>query len=227
MVIHLLKSKKLTNLGCPPSSHVIDREINTKVVLLCLSSFKSSPMLSVLLSVEELELLVIPYCHVFENHLHFLSLWLICPSTSSSYHQAMVPILHHIVITNFHPVLCRCLIFHSFSFTSRTEHVPKHPSKLNFMKLSFQRAIVRMKRVPNKRVVPILLRRCNCPRLISDCATLNVFAISPCTGLQNWWFLMNWKEGLKDLLNIKFFPFYISEHVLKSWWKHQLPSQAL
>jgi hypothetical protein len=31
-------------------------------------------MLCVLLSVEELELLVIPYCHVFENHLHFLSL---------------------------------------------------------------------------------------------------------------------------------------------------------
>jgi hypothetical protein len=32
---------------------------------------------------------------------------------------------------------------------------------LNFMKLSFQRAITCMKRVPNKRVVPILLRRCN------------------------------------------------------------------
>jgi hypothetical protein len=70
-----------------------------------LSSFKSSPMLSVLLSVEELELLVIPYGHVFENHLHFLSLWLICPSTSSYYHQAMVPILRHIVITNFYLVL--------------------------------------------------------------------------------------------------------------------------
>jgi hypothetical protein len=56
---------------------------------------------------------------------------------------------------------CCRLIFHSFSLTSRTEHVMKHPSKLNFMKLSFQRAIIRMKRVPNKRVVPILLRRCN------------------------------------------------------------------
>jgi hypothetical protein len=32
---------------------------------------------------------------------------------------------------------------------------------LKFMKLSFQRVIVRMKRVPSKRVVPILLRRCN------------------------------------------------------------------
>jgi hypothetical protein len=69
------------------------------------SSFKSSPMLSVFLSVEELEFLVILYCHVFENHLHLLSLWLICPSTSAYYHQTMVPIIRHIVITDFHPVL--------------------------------------------------------------------------------------------------------------------------
>jgi hypothetical protein len=32
---------------------------------------------------------------------------------------------------------------------------------LKFMKLSFQWAIICMKRVPNKIVVPILLRRCN------------------------------------------------------------------
>jgi hypothetical protein len=38
-----------------------------------LSSFKSSPMLSMLLNVEELESLVIPYFHVFENCLHFLA----------------------------------------------------------------------------------------------------------------------------------------------------------
>jgi hypothetical protein len=56
---------------------------------------------------------------------------------------------------------CRCLIFHSFSFSSRIEHVLKHPSKLKFMKLSFQRAIICMKRVSNNRVVPILLWRCN------------------------------------------------------------------
>jgi hypothetical protein len=42
-------------------------------VAFSLSSFKSSPMLRMLLSVEELELLVIPYCHVFENHIHFLA----------------------------------------------------------------------------------------------------------------------------------------------------------
>jgi hypothetical protein len=48
-----------------------------------------------------------------------------------------------------------------FLFPHRTENVLKHPSTLKFMKLSFQRAIICMKRVPNKRVVPILLRWCN------------------------------------------------------------------
>jgi hypothetical protein len=88
-----------------------------------LSSFKSSLMLSVLLSVEELELLVIPYCNVFENHLHFsLLLLLSCPSTSYYYHQAMVPILHRIIITDFHPVLVAASssIVFFFYFLNRT-----------------------------------------------------------------------------------------------------------
>jgi hypothetical protein len=33
-----------------------------------------------------------------------------------------------------------------------------------------------------------------CSRLISDCVALNVSAISSCTGLQNWWFLMRWER---------------------------------
>jgi hypothetical protein len=73
----------------------------------------------------------------------------------------MVPILRHIVITDFYPVLVAASSSTVFLFSCRTELVLKHPSKLNFMKLSFQRAIICMKRVPNKRVVPILLRRCN------------------------------------------------------------------
>jgi hypothetical protein len=147
-----------------------------------LSSFKSSPMFSVLLSVEELELLIIPYCHVFENHLHFLYLWLICPSTSSYYHRAMVPILRHIVITDFHRP-CRCLIFHSFFLYLQNRTCTETPLKLNFMKLSFQRVIVRMKWVPS-----------------GDAICL----ISPCTGLQNLWFLMRWKGDLKELPNMNF-----------------------
>jgi hypothetical protein len=133
----------------------------TSMWLFSLSSFKSSPMLSMLLSVEELESLVIPYCHVFENRLHFLIFVTYLSFNffflSSSRGSNPSSYRHHRLASR----PCRCLIFHNFPFTSRTEHVLKHTSKLNFMKLSFQRAIIRMKRVPNKRVVPILLRRCN------------------------------------------------------------------
>jgi hypothetical protein len=142
-------------------------------------------------------------------------------TSSASHGSNPSPYCHHRLPSRS----CHCLIFHSFPFTSWTEHVLKHPSKLKFMKLSFQRAITHMKRVPNKRVVLILLRQCTLSKVISDCAALNVFAISPSTGHQNWWFLMCWKGDLKELLNITFLPLYISEHVLKSWWKQRLPSK--
>jgi hypothetical protein len=75
----------------------------------------ASPMLGMLLSVEELESLVTPYCHVFQNHLHFLPLLLLCHSTSSCFNQAMVLIIcHHRLLSR----PCLYLIFHIFSFTS-------------------------------------------------------------------------------------------------------------
>jgi hypothetical protein len=174
-------------------------------VAFSLSSFKSSPMLSMLLSLEELELLVIPYCHMFENHLHFLSLWLIFPSTSSYYHQAMIPILRHIVITDFHPVLVAASSFAVFLLLPEQNMYWSSPpswSLRNFLsnELSFAWNGFRTKELCLFHSGDAI-----CPRLISDCAALNISAISPCTGLQNWWFLMHWKEGLKDLLNINFY----------------------
>jgi hypothetical protein len=35
------------------------------------------------------------------------------------------------------------------------------------------------------------------------------------------------KKVWRSLLILNFLPLYISEHVLKSWWKQQLPSQSL
>jgi hypothetical protein len=129
--------------------------------------------------------------------------YLSCPSTSSYYHQAMDPTLHHIIITNFHAVLVATSSFTSFILLPK-QNIYLNPSKLKFMKLSFQRAIIRVKQVPNKRVVPFLLRRCNLYRVFLEHAAPYVYVISSCTVLQNWWFLMHWKEGLKDLLNINF-----------------------
>jgi hypothetical protein len=42
---------------------------------------------------------------------------------------------------------------------------------------------------------------------ISERATLNVFSITPCTGLQTCWFLMRWNGNLMELPNISFSSF--------------------
>jgi hypothetical protein len=44
-----------------------------------------------------------------------------------------------------------------------------------------------------------------CPKLISDCTPLNVFAISPCTGLQIHRSWMRWNWHLMELLIFNFF----------------------
>jgi hypothetical protein len=166
-----------------------------------LSSFKPPPMLSVLLSVEDLELLVIPYCYVFENHLYFLSLWLICPSTSY-YHQSMVPILHHIVITNFHPVLVAASSSTVFLLlTEQNMYWNTPPSWSSWIYLSNEPSYA-WNGFWTRDLCLFYSGDAICPRLISDCAALNVFAISPCTGLQNWWFLMRSKGDLKELMNM-------------------------
>jgi hypothetical protein len=51
-----------------------------------------------------------------------------------------------------------------------------------------------------------------CPE-ISERKTLNVFSITPCTGLQTCWFLMRWNDSLMELLDTSFSPFV---HLLTS-----------
>jgi hypothetical protein len=58
-----------------------------------------------------------------------------------------------------------------------------------------------------------------CPKLFSDFASLNVFAISPCTGLQIHRSWMRWNRHLMELL---IFNFFLLEHVWtgpQNWWK--------
>jgi hypothetical protein len=124
-----------------------------------LSSFKSSPMLSMLLSVEELESLVIPYCHVFENHLHFLAFvnsvvlqllliiikpWFLSFVISSSLTSITSLSLLHLPQIFFY--------FHNRTCTETPLQVEVHESIFPMRHHTH---------VPNKRVVPILLWRCN------------------------------------------------------------------
>jgi len=55
-------------------------------------------------------------------------------------------------------------IFTNFSSSSRTEHVPNYCSNSKYSKLSFQRVLIRPKRIPDKRVMLFLLRRRNLSR---------------------------------------------------------------
>jgi hypothetical protein len=67
--------------------------------------------------------------------------------------------------------------------------------------------------------------------LISESTTLNVFAITPCTGLQICWFLMHWNGNMMGLLNISFSSFVhiwaisqidednnIHHEIWRGWW---------
>jgi hypothetical protein len=53
---------------------------------------------------------------------------------------------------------------------------------------------------------PFYFRDEFCPE-ISECATLNVFSMAPCTGLQIHWFLMRWNGNFMELMNITFSSF--------------------
>jgi hypothetical protein len=168
------------------------------------SSLKSPPMLSVLLSVEELESLVIPYCHVFENHLYSsFPVFLSCPSTTP-YHQAMVSILHHIIITDFHPVLVAASSSTDFILLPEQNiywNTPPSWSSWNY--LSNEPSFV-WNGFWTRELCLFYSGDEICAKLISDRVMLNVSTICLCTNLQNWWSLMHWKEGLKELLNINF-----------------------
>jgi hypothetical protein len=183
-------------------------------------------MLSVLLSVEEIELLVIPYCHVFEDHLHFFPLWLICPSTSYYYHQA-IPILSHIVVTNFHPVLVAASSSTVFLLLPEQNlYWNSLPSWSSWNYLSNEPSYV-WNGFLTRELCLFYFGDAICPRLISDMQRsiflphllVQVFKIddSWCVGKKIW----------RSFWILNFLPLYISVHVLKSWWKQRLPSQAL
>ena len=174
-------------------------------------STKSSPMLSMMLGVEGEDG---PSCNSWSPSLMCMNIIFNVsspllpqfPSTSSctkSWSQSLL----HIVVASFNSSLSHCcLIFMNFFLSIfRTEHVLKHCSIAKCMNFPFQRVLIRPKLIPNKRVMFILSKRCNLSRRISERATSNVLAISPCTGLQIHWSWMCWNRNFMELLNINFF----------------------
>jgi hypothetical protein len=107
-----------------------------------------------------------------------------------------------IVISFFITPRC-CLHSMNFSLLYRIESILKLYSIAQYTKFPFQRLFICPNRTPDKRVTSVLLRGEICPE-ISERATLNVFSITPCTGLQIRWFLMCCNVNLMELLDISY-----------------------
>jgi hypothetical protein len=121
----------------------------------------------------------------------------------------------HCIIITFSIALYHCLFFHKFSSLSRSDHVENNSFHTWHMKLSFHQVFIHPQQTPIEWVMPVLLRRCNLSKLISDCTSLNVFVISPCTGLQIHRSWMRWNGNLMEHLIFNFSSLNMSEQVLK------------
>jgi hypothetical protein len=100
-----------------------------------------------------------------------------------------------------------------FSSLSRSEQIPNNFSYAWHMKLYFHQVFIHPQRTPIKWVMSVLLQRCNLSKVISDCATLNMSAISLCTGLQ---FRRPWTCWNRHLMELLIFNFILLVLVLPS-----------
>jgi hypothetical protein len=88
------------------------------------------------------------------------------------------------IIINFSITLYLCLFFHKFSSPSRLDHVENNSFHAWRMKLSFHQVFIHPNGLRPSELCPFYSGAAICPKLISDCTSLNIFAISPCTCLQ-------------------------------------------
>jgi hypothetical protein len=140
----------------------------------------------------------------------------------------MFPILRHIVITDFNAVLCRCLIFHIFLFFLQYIKCTETPLHIEFNEIIFPTSHHMHETGSEQESCANFTPAIQCVQgwfqtaqrsMVLPYLIVRVLKIddSWCVGKKVWSFL--W------ILN--FLLLYIFEHVLKSWWKQQLPSQAL
>jgi len=126
------------------------------------------------------------------------------PSTSSctkSWSQSLL----HIVVASFNSSLSHCcLIFTNFSFNFQNRTCTETLLHCEVHEFSFPTSPHSPKIDSEQETYVHLSQRCNLSRRISERATSNVLAISPCTGLQIHWSWMRWNGNLMELLNINF-----------------------
>jgi hypothetical protein len=93
-----------------------------------------------------------------------------------------------------------------FSLMSRTESIPSSTPLHSAQKFLSIESLFAQIRLRTRELRLFYFGDEICPE-ISEHATLNVFSITPCTGLQSRWFLMHWNGNLMELLAISFSQF--------------------
>ena len=116
----------------------------------------------------------------------------------SSLYWHHVHLLYLVVITLLLPLL------HGFTPASRIEHIPKYSSIEKFIKLPFQRVLIRLNRSPNEGAMAVSLQHCLLSR-ISACATIGDSAISACRNLRLPCRLIRWNVDLMGLPKIQIY----------------------
>jgi hypothetical protein len=76
-----------------------------------------------------------------------------------------------------------------------------------FIKLLFQRVLIRLNRSPNEGAMAVLLQHCLLSR-ISACATIGDSAISACKNLRLPCCLIHWNIDFMELLKIQIYPIF-------------------
>jgi hypothetical protein len=155
----------------------------------------------------------------FEGFVLVLSFWIsscTCCGTvaKSSLYWHHVHLLH-LVITWLLTLL------RGFTPASRTKHIQKYSSTKKFIKLPFQRVLIRLSWSPNKGAIVVSLQHCLLSR-ISACATIGDSTISTCRNLILPCCLIRWNIDFMDLLKIQLYPFvFLLLRLCKSsWWHH-------
>ena len=110
------------------------------------------------------------------------SFWILSCTLDENIAQAPLHCCHRHL---FYLVLIALLLplLRGISPVYSTEHIPKYSSIENFMKLPFQRVVIRFKRSPNEGVMPVSLLALRAVQKFSECTTFNVLAIPACRNL--------------------------------------------
>jgi hypothetical protein len=112
---------------------------------------------------------------------------------------------HHVHLLYLVVIALLLTLLHGFTPAPRTEHIPKYSSIEKFIKLPFQRVLIRLNRSPNKRAMAVLLQHCLLSR-ISARATIGDSAISACRNLRLPPRLIRWNVDFMELLKIQICP---------------------